>query len=293
MMIKFLEIALNVSVVVFTVASLLECGLGLTLAQIVQPLRNARIVITSAVVSHLLVPLIAVVVSRLFGIDEHLRHGLVLFALVAGVEIVPKLAGMAKADVALAVGLMIAQLGVTIIYVPLVLYLLLPEVHFDHVSLLAKLCVIVGLPIGLGLFLKKRRETLADRLIPYLHKLGMVFLVVMLGLLLFLTYRDIFKLVGSGALGAASVLIAVSFLTGYLLGGPKVVTRKTLALTSGMRNGTVAIMIASQTFHDPEALTMIVVAVVVMDLIMVPTVFWLGRRAASGGDPSLSGRLSP
>jgi BASS family bile acid:Na+ symporter len=288
-MIKFLEIALNVSVVVFTVASLLECGLGLTLAQIVQPLRNVRLVITSVVVSHLLVPLIAVAVSRLMGIEEHLRYGLVLFGSVAGVEVGPKMVGIAKGNVAFAVGLMTAQLGLTVICVPVWLYLALPEVHFNHLSLLAKLCVTVALPLGIGLFLKGRREIVADRLIPYVKKFGLVLMLVMLGLILFLKYDELFKLAGTGAIGAAIAVIAVSFITGYLLGGPKPDTRKALAVMSGMRNGGVAIMIGSQTFHDPKAVTMIVATSVIMFLIIPPTVFWLGRRAASGRNPSSQG----
>jgi BASS family bile acid:Na+ symporter len=288
-MIKFLEIALNVSVVVFTVASLLECGLSLTLAQIVQPLRNVRLVITSAVVSLLLVPLTAVAVSRLFGIEEHLRYGLVLFALVAGVEVGPKMVSIAKGDVALAVGLLITQLGVTVIYVPLMLYLLLPEVHFDHVSLLAKLCVTVALPMGVGLLLKRHREKWAGRLSPYIRKFTSVLLFAMLGLLLFLKHKAMFAKFGSGALGAAFVLIAVSFIIGYLLGGAEPSKRKALAVMSGMRNGGVALMIATTTFDDPRAIMMVITTSVIMFLIIPPTAYWLGRRAASGSNPSPQG----
>lgn len=279
-MMKFLEMALNVSVVVFTVTSLLESGLGLTLAQIIQPLRNVRLVITSTLVGHLLVPLIALAVSRLIGIEEHLRYGLVLFGLVAGVEVGPKMVGIAKGDVGFAVGLMIIQLGLTVIYVPLVTYLLLPEVQFDHVSLLAKLCVTIALPMAIGLFLKQSREKLADRLSRYIHKFSLVLMLVMVGLIIFLKYEEIFELVGSGAIGAATVFMAVSFITGYLLGGPKSGTRKALAVMSGMRNGGVAIMIASQTFDDPGALMMVITTSVIMFVIIPPTAYWLGRRPA-------------
>jgi BASS family bile acid:Na+ symporter len=288
-MIKFLEIALNASVVVFTVVSLLECGLGLTLAQIVQPLRNVRLVIKSVVGSHLLVPLIAVVVSRLLGIDEHLRYGLVLFGSVAGVEVGPKMVGIAKGNVAFAVGLMITQLGLTVVCVPVWLYLALPEVHFNHVSLLAKLCVTVVLPLGIGLFLKRRSEILADRLSPYIRKFSSVLLLAMLGLLLFLKHKEMFAKFGSGAIGAAIAFIAVSFITGYLLGGPNPDTRKALAVMSGMRNGGVALMIATPTFNDPGAVMMVIIASVIMFLIIPPTAYWLGRRAASGSNPSPQG----
>jgi BASS family bile acid:Na+ symporter len=240
-------------------------------------------------VSHLLVPLIAVAVSRLFRIETHLSYGLILFGSVAGIEVGPKMVGIAKGNVAFAVGLMACLLGLTVICVPVWLYVALPEVHFNHLALLAKLCVIVVLPLGTGLFLKRRSETLADRLIPYVHKVTLVLMVVMLGLILFLKYDELFKLAGSGAIGAAFAFVTVSFITGYLLGGPKPGTRKALAVMSGMRNGGIAIMIATQTFDDPGLLTMIVAAIVITYLIIPPTAFWLGRRAASGSNPSPQG----
>jgi bile acid:Na+ symporter, BASS family len=279
-MIKFLELALNISVVAFTVASLLESGLGLTVAQIVQPLRNVWLVIKSSLVAHLLVPLIAVAVARLFRIEEHLRYGLVLFGLVAGVEVGPKMVGIAKGNVAFAVGLMIVQLGITVIYVPLVTYLLLPEVQFDHVGLLAKLCVTVVLPMGLGLFLRQRRETLAERLRRYISQGSFVLMLAMLGLFFFLKYKELFELVGSGAIGAAIAFFVLSFISGGLLGGPEPGTRKALAVMAGMRNGGVALMIASQTFDDPGALMMVITTSVIMFMIIPPTAYWLGRRPA-------------
>jgi BASS family bile acid:Na+ symporter len=236
-----------------------------------------------------LVPLIAVAVSRLLGIDEHLKYGLVLFGSVAGVEVGPKMVGIAKGNVAFAVGLMIAQLGLTIICVPVWLYLTLPEVQFNHVSLLAKLCVTVALPMGAGLFLKRHRENWADRLSPYISKFTSVLLLAMLGLLLFLKHKEMFATFGTGALGAAIAFVAVSFITGYLLGGPKRDTRKALAVMSGMRNGGVALMIATQTFDDPGAVMMVITTSVIMFLIIPPTSYWLGRRAASGSNPSPQG----
>jgi len=288
-MMNVLEVTLNVSVVAFTVVSLLESGLGLTLAQIVQPLRNVRLVLTSVVVGHVFVPLIAVAVSWLLGIEEHLRYGLVLFGLVAGVEVGPKITSIAKGDVGFAVGLMATQLGVTVLYVPLVTYLLLPEVHFDHVGLLVRLLFTVALPIGLGLLLKQRREILADRLSRYLNKVSLVLALAMIGSFIFLRYREVFELIGSRAIGAAIGFFAMAFITGYLLGGPEPSTRKALAVMSGMRNGGVALMIANQTFKDTDAVIMVLTTSVIMFIMIPPAASWLGSGAAWGRNPSPQG----
>jgi predicted Na+-dependent transporter len=75
-------------------------------------------------------------------------------------------------------------------------------------SLLIKLCLTVALPIIVGLFLKARYEGLADRLGQYVHKISSVFMLLMAALLILLNYKDMFRLIGSGAPLAAVILLS-------------------------------------------------------------------------------------
>src|SRR5262245_36304910 len=79
--------------------------------------------------------------------------------------------------------------------------------------------------------------------------------------------------------GAAIAFFVLSFVSGGLLGGPELGTRKALAVMAGMRNGGVALMIASQTFDDPGALMMVITASVIMFMTIPPTAYWWGRRS--------------
>lgn len=277
---EFLTLALKLSIIVFLVTAMLNIGLSLTVSQILVPLRNARLLITSLGVSFILVPLIAVVITRIMPMEQPLRIGLILLSMTAGAEAGPKVTGLAKGNIPFSVALLSVQLVVTIIYVPLVLSVLLPEVHINHGRLLIKLIVLVLLPMASGLFLKSHREILAARLGPAVDRTSTVFLFLMAVLILILNFADILQLVGSGVIFAGAMFVVISFVAGYLLGGPGQDTRQTLGFMSGTRNAGIALMIASQVFKDPGVLLMITLTVILMLVILLPTAYWFGRRAA-------------
>ena len=278
---EILTMALNPVILVFLVSTMLACGLSLTVAQIFGPFRNARLAISAVLASYLLVPLLAVVISRLIGIEEPFRYGLVLVAMAAGAEAGPKLTAFARGDVGLSVGLLVVSLGITIFYIPLMLSLFLPEVHLDRGQLLLKLGLTVAVPVGAGLFLKARYAGFADRLVQYAHRTSSGFMLMMVIFIIMLNYKEMHRLIGTGAPLAALLFIGASFLTGYLLGWPDRGTRLAMAFMHAGRNASVALMIASQVFAaEPKVIMMIIVTAVLMLATLLPAAIYLGRRSA-------------
>ncbi len=62
------------------VCSMLAMGLGLTVAQIIQPLKNARLVILALLANFVLVPLLAYVITLVIPLEESLKIGLIVLA---------------------------------------------------------------------------------------------------------------------------------------------------------------------------------------------------------------------
>jgi len=278
---EILTRALNPVILIFLVSTMLACGLSLSVAQIFGPFRNARLAIAAALGSFLLVPLIAAAVSRFIGIEEPFRYGLVLLAMAAGAEAGPKLTTFARADVGLSVGLLVVSLGITIFYIPLMLSLFLPEVHLDRGHLLNKLGLTVALPVVAGLLVKARCAGLADRLVQYAHRTSSVFMLLMVAIIILLNHQEMLRMIGTGAPLAALLFIGASFFTGYLLGWPERGTRLAMAFMHAGRNGSVALMIASQVFAaQPKVIMMIIVTAVLMLIILLPLSIYLGRRSA-------------
>ena len=130
-MTEILAILAQLSVLVFVIGSMTSMGLSLKMAQIIAPLKNVRLVILALVASFVVVPLLAVLIAKIIPLDESVRIGLILLATAAGAPFLPKLAEVAKGNVAFSVGLMVLLMVVTIIYLPLVLPLLLGGVEVN------------------------------------------------------------------------------------------------------------------------------------------------------------------
>ena len=94
--------------------------------------------------------------SRIIPLDQDVQIGLLLMGTAAGAPFLPKLAQIAKADVAFAVGLMTLLMLVTIVYLPIVLPLLLPGVEVSALQIALSLVVTMLVPLVIGLFVKAR-----------------------------------------------------------------------------------------------------------------------------------------
>lgn len=278
---EFLAQALNPVILIFLVSTMLASGLSLTVGQIFGPFRNVRIAVSVVVASYIIIPFLAVAISRIIGIEQPLRYGLVLLAMAAGAEAGPKLTANANANVGLSVGILIVSIGITIFYVPLMLGLLLPDVHIEKGHLLMKLLLTVALPIILGLFLKSRFEKFADSISKYMHRISSVFMLLMAVIIILLNYKQILELYGTGAILAAIIFIVAGFGTGFLLGLPERATSLAMGYMHGARNASIALMIASQVFGDqPKVLLMITLVVVLMLFILLPSSYLLKKKDA-------------
>jgi len=275
-MTEFLSGAFGPVVLVFIVSTMLASGLELTVRQIFGPLRNIRITVSVLVASYIIVPLIAIVISKVTGIDQALRYGLVIIAMAAGAEAGPKGTAISNGNVGLSVGILILSIGISIFYVPLMIGLLLPDVHIDKGHLLTKLLVTIALPIVLGLFIKARFEKFADNIVHYVQKVSTVFLILTAALIIILNFNQILGLFGTRAILAAFLFIVAGFGTGYLFGWPDRGSRLAMGFMHGGRNSSISLVIASQVFHDkPQVLLMITVLITMMVLVLIPLAYIL------------------
>src|SRR3972149_2677376 len=148
---EFFETIAKLSGLLFVVTSMLAMGLSLTMTQIVEPLKNARLVILALLANFVLVPLLAYGILLVIPLEQSLQIGLIVLACAAGAPFLPKLVQVAKGNVAFGVGLMVLLMMVTIIYLPLVLPLLLPGVSVNPWDIAKSLIVLMLVPLAIGL----------------------------------------------------------------------------------------------------------------------------------------------
>jgi bile acid:Na+ symporter, BASS family len=186
-------------------------GLSLTMPQILAPLRNWRQVLALALVANLvIVPATAFLLSRIIPLDKDLQIGLILFGCAAGAPTLPKLAQIAKADIAFAVGLMALLVVATVVYLPLVLPLLLPEVNVDAGKIALTLFLEMLAPLGIGLLINARYQEVASALRQPMMQISNISLALLVVLLLGLNLGNVLGLLGTGAIIGMVALIVVA-----------------------------------------------------------------------------------
>jgi BASS family bile acid:Na+ symporter len=269
----------NLSVLIFVVSSTLGVGLRLTVQQILAPLRNGRLVALSLGVNFLLIPLTAVVLARLLGLDEPLGIGLLLCGVAAGAPFLLKLAEFARGDMPFAVGLMVLLMVVTVGYVPTVLPLVLEGVTVDPLKIARSLVLLMLIPLALGLLVRARFEALAARAAPAVGKVSSIAMLFVVGLTTAAHLRSVVGVLGSFAILAAVVFVLLCAGVGWVFGGPGVPTRGVLALGTAQRNTAAALVVAGQNFTDPGVVVMITVVMIVSFAILMPLAGAIARRA--------------
>ena len=267
---EFLSHALTPVILTYVVSGMLALGLSQTVRQILEPLRNVRITISAVVASYIILPLIATTIARLFGLDPSLRYGLVLLAMAAGAEVGPIFTAKSNANVSLAGGILVMSICITIIYIPLMLGVLLPDVHFDVKHLLLKLILTIVVPLLVGLSIRSRFEKTAHTAEKYLHLISRLFVVLLLLTLIGLYHKQIIGLFGTYAILAGVIYVVAGFGIGYLLGWPERGTMLAMGYMHGARNASVAVMVASSAFSDrPDVMLMIATMVILMLAILI------------------------
>jgi predicted Na+-dependent transporter len=284
----------------FVVTSMFGLGLGMTVRQIIEPLKQVRLVIVALLANFVIVPAAAYALTRILPLflpfEQDLQIGLLLMSAVAGAPLAVKAAQIAGGDVQSAVSLVALQVVATVIYLPFVLPLLVPGVQVDTVAIALPLILQILVPLAFGLLMNARYDEEAEMTRPIMGEISNISLALMLVLNLG-NVGSVLGLLGTGTLTAVVLVIAAGLGAGYLLGGPDVETRRTLAVGTGQRNFAAAFVIGAGNFADrPTVLLLLLAASLISMVIILLVAGELGKRAkaaaeaeAAPDEPALAG----
>jgi bile acid:Na+ symporter, BASS family len=279
MWMDILSKAATVAMLSFVVSSMLAMGAGLTVAKIIEPLRDVRLVVLALLANFALMPLGAFALAKALWLDEQLGVGLLLLGCAAGAPFLPKLAELAKGNLPFAVGAMVLLMVVTVGYLPLVLPLLLPGITVDPGKIARSLVLLMLLPLAVGLALKARYDEVAARVKPWLDWLSNISLILLIMLISAANIDKVLQIFGTRGILAGLLFIAMGFGIGWLLGGTSSETKRVLALGTAQRNIAAALVVGSQSFSDPKVVVMVIVVAIVGLIILMPLSRALANRA--------------
>jgi bile acid:Na+ symporter, BASS family len=149
MLMELVSKASTVAMLSFVVSSMLAMGSGLTVSQISEPLRNTRLVLLALVANFVVMPLGALALAKMLSLDEPFGVGLLLLGCAAGAPFLPKLAELARGNLAFAVGAMVLLMVTTVVYLPIILPLLLPGVTVNAWVIARSLILLMLLPLAM------------------------------------------------------------------------------------------------------------------------------------------------
>lgn len=272
----------QISALTFILTSMLAMGLSLTIKQIMDPLRDVRIVLLALLANFLLVPALAYLITAVIPLDDGLKTGLIIAGAAAGAPFLPKLVQVAKGNAAFSVGLMTLLMVVTVIYLPVMLPVLLPGASVSPWDIAQSLIFSMLLPLGVGLFIKARYEEIAESLQPHMSQISSLAIVLMLVTILVLQFSTIIGTIGSGGLLAALFFLLGALLIGLLLGGREGSMRSVMALGTAQRNLAAAMLVAAQNFsNDPNVLVMVMLIGILGLVLLMVVGGEMGKRVSA------------
>ena len=232
----------------------------------------------SLVANFVVMPFAALALARILRLDESMAIGLLLLGLAGGAPFLPKLAQIARGNLAFAVGLMVLLMVITVGYLPIVLPLLLPGVSVNPAQIARSLVLLMLLPLGGALAVNANRPDIAAKIKPIFDKTSNLSLIALMALQTLLNVRSVMAVFGTGGILAGVVFLGVGVAAGWALGGSTRDTRSVLGLGTAQRNIAAALVVANQSFEDPNVVVMVVVVAIVGLLTLMPLSRALGRR---------------
>lgn len=278
-----LVIAMNVTVPIFAVSSMLSIGFQYSTGEILRPLRRVSGVVWSLVANFVLVPLLTYLILRMIPLELSLKIALFLVSCAAGAPFLVKLVQLARGDLALGATLLVLLLLVTMVYMPIIVPRVLPGTNIRWTAIALPLVTTMLLPLAAGHYVQAHCRDWAMRLLPVTSKISSVTLVLLIAGTVLANIGSIAGVIGTGAIPVSILVIAGAFAIGFLFGGSRLEARCVVGLGTAQRNIAAAMVVAIDGFDSPDVLVMVVVFSVVSFAILFPLAWALRWRERLGG----------
>src|SRR5262245_54795045 len=245
--------AINVLATITLLEMMVTIGLGVTFAEVARVARSWRLVGQAALANYACFPAATVGLLLLFQADPLVAAGFLVPAVCPGAPYGPPFTGLARGNVVVAVGLMVILAASSALIAPLLLQYLLPLMADDQplqinaTKMVATLLLAQLLPLFIGLGVRQWRPGLADKLKRPAHLLCTVLNLALLVIILVVQF-EMLTSIPLRAFAGMLLLLLATLMIGWLLGGPGASGRKTMAITTAVRNAGVSLVIATSSF---------------------------------------------
>lgn len=252
----------QVVAIVLLLSMMFNAGLQTDRAELLSVLKNLPLLAKALLANFILVPLVAFALVGFLRVDDLIATGILLMAISPGVPFIVLAAGKGKGGShELATALALILPAVSFLTIPIMAQLLLPASERIDVPM-GQLVALLGYqlaPLLVGAIVAAAAPAPARALTPWLGRLTMIALVVLMLILVPSIFRSIIVIFGSRGVLAVILIDVISLVAGWLLGGPRNDERFTLAVGTALRNPAMAMVIATTKFSAPAVSASVVV----------------------------------
>ena len=265
-------------------------GLGLTSSDFINLIKKPKSFFVGITNQMVMLPLVAFIIISLAGITKEIAVGMMILASCPGGVTSNIITRLAKGDTALSISYTAVISILTIFTLPLVTGLSMN--HFmgaeapplNLLSLGLTMFCITAVPVGIGMVVRSKNTPYADMLEVTSTKIStLLFVIIILGALAseWDTFTNNFL-----QLGPAIVLLIIAMLTIAYTSSTWFKMSKnqsiTVAIESGIQNGTVGITVGNLIINPESGLSILSIPSGVYSILMyficLPFVFWYIRK---------------
>lgn len=281
-MAEILEILFKITAVLFMVGNLLDMGLRLELKEALKGLRNVRFVVLTLLWGFVLCPALAYLLVKVIPMPPAYGIGLILTAMAPCAPYLPIVVEKSRGDLGYAAALMLLTAVGTVIFMPIAVPLMTTGLTADAWTIAKPLLALILIPLAIGMAVHAASAPIAAKLHPFVKTTTTIATLTLL-LVIFVMYgKDFISVVGSFAIWTLIVFLAIATAVPYALGLGLAGNQKSvlvLGLVSRNNGAAAAPLLAAGARHDPGALVMVILALVITVLWAFLLAMWLGRRA--------------
>jgi BASS family bile acid:Na+ symporter len=261
----------KVSLAIFMAGSLLEMGLRLSIPDALRGLRSTRFVAHTLVWSFVFCPLLAYVLTLVLPLEAPFAIGLILLGMAPCAPFVPMMVDKAKGDLGFTAAFMLLASVGTVVCMPLTVPLLAKGLTADAWAIAKPLLLVVLLPMAAGVLIRRYRDALASKIMPFVKKgagaAGLVWAV----LCLVIYGKSLLGVAGSFAVASQLLFFGIVFICTYWLSfGLRHEQKIVLSIGVTTRNlGACMAPLLSVPDMDQRATLMLVLALPIMVIVVL------------------------
>lgn len=273
-----IETWFNLTVVVFTVASLMAGGLECDLKDALKSLRSAKLIAPTLIWGWVAGPAIAWLLIQVLPLSEGHAAGLMLASLAPIAPFLPLAAAKARGDMTFSGAYILLGTVATVVLMPVMAPLLIKGLTLETWPLAKPLIALVLIPLLIGIAIRAYKPTAAAKMFPAVKKTGGIFLLLCLATTLWIYGMEMLDTIGSFAPGAWVLFMILMAVLPYVVGfGLKQNQRSVIAIGMSSRNISAGFVAFFGITNPPAGMFLMVLLVVplhvIIGLLAVPPVF--------------------